>query len=373
MSGDAPALDVTAGASPTRRRGRAGIAARRGRRRARAAGPTAPAVLIGEPLAERARADALALDAALRAGAVRRPAARRRDARRQGQHRRRRLPDDRRLPGVRLRAGGRRRRSSPPARPPAPSSSARPTSTSSPPASSASARPTASPRTPTGRTWSPAGRARGSAVAVAAGAGRPRPRHRHRRVGPGAGGVQRHRRPQADAAAGSAPRGVVPGVRSLDCVSVFARSAGRRGARTRGPGGAGCRRRLLLRTAGSFAPCAGRPGSACRRPGRRRSASRQGCLAGSERLWTGWRASAARSSRSTSGRCWSWATSCTAGPWWPSARPPSVPPSPARPRGSTQWWRRSSAAAPASRRSTPTGPSTDWPSCAGGRPRSGTT
>ena len=58
-------------------------------------------------------------------------------------------------------------------------------------------------------------------------AGRRRARHRHRRVGTGAGGVQRHRRRSSRPAAGSAPSGVVPACRSLDCVSVFARSVER--------------------------------------------------------------------------------------------------------------------------------------------------
>ena len=86
-----------------------------------------------------------------------------------------------------------------PASRPARSASARPTSTSSPPASSARARPTARRAACFAADRISGGSSSGSAVAVGARRRAVRARHRHGRLGPRAGRLQQHRRPEADA------------------------------------------------------------------------------------------------------------------------------------------------------------------------------
>ena len=87
----------------------------------------------------------------------------------------------------------------PPAGAPAPSSSARPTSTSSPPGWPATAAPYGACR----NVFDPAVHLRRVQFRVGrrrrGRAGQLRPGHRHGRLGPRAGGLQQHRRPQADA------------------------------------------------------------------------------------------------------------------------------------------------------------------------------
>ena len=103
---------------------------------------------------------------------------------------------------------------------PAPSSSARPISTSSRPAWSACARPMACRATRSTRAR-PGRLELGLGVAVAAGLVPLRARHRHRRLGPRAGGLNNivGLKPTLGALSTA---GVVPACRTLDCVSVFA-------------------------------------------------------------------------------------------------------------------------------------------------------
>ena len=76
------------------------------------------------------------------------------------------------------------------------------------------------PRNPFDARYIAGGSSSGSAVAVAAGLVELRARHGHRGLGPRAGGVQQHRRPQADAAACSArPASCRPAARSTACRS----------------------------------------------------------------------------------------------------------------------------------------------------------
>ena len=109
--------------------------------------------------------------------------------------------------------------------------------------------------------------------------GRPRPRHRHRRLGPGARRLLRHRRAEADAAAGCRPAASCPrAARSTACRCSPATCAGRGRAVEVAAGLR--RRRPVVAPAPAVGAGAGPPRSACRR---RRRAGAQWCDAGGGR------------------------------------------------------------------------------------------
>ena len=105
---------------------------------------------------------------------------------------------------------------------PAPSWSARPTSTSSPWASRPRTRPSARPATRTTRPGCPGGSSGGSAAAVAAGLSPRRPRLGHRRLDPPAGRAVRGGRASSRPTACVAATGSIAFASSLDQIGPFA-------------------------------------------------------------------------------------------------------------------------------------------------------
>ena len=85
-------------------------------------------------------------------------------------------------------------------------------------------RPTASAPTPTGRASISGGSSSGLGRRRGGRARRPRARHRHRRLGPGAGRLPTASSGVKPTRGRISTAGVVPACRSLDCVSVFART-----------------------------------------------------------------------------------------------------------------------------------------------------